>query len=81
MSDNEPVPPKGAHLIGRAIVMLGWLLFAAAAGLIAVMIYWGSLNGGGIILAVLIAICGGAALALGHNVENSRVGKPPTYRG
>lgn len=78
MSDNEPVPPKGARAMGDVVLALGVLLFVAAAALIVLMFVRGTPNAGGIILALLVAGCGAVALALGSSIKNSRAGKRPS---
>lgn len=72
MSDHPPAPPQGARGVGRAIVVLGWLLFAAAIGIVALMVALGSVRAGGVVLAILVAGCGLVAVMLGTNIAHSR---------
>jgi hypothetical protein len=81
MSDNPPPPPQGARGIGRAIALLGWLLFAVAIGIIVLMAVLGSIRAGGVVLAILVAGSGLVALMLGSNIAHSRVSGRPSDRG
>lgn len=81
MSDKAPPPPQGARGIGRAIGVLGWLLFAVAVGIIVLMAVLGSIRAGGVVLAILVAGSGLVALMLGSNIAHSRARGRPSDRG
>lgn len=72
MSDNKPTPPKGAQAVGMILLASSALFFAAAVGLVVLMIVQGSVRPAGIVLALVLAGCGGAGIAVGQALRKSR---------
>lgn len=68
----DPAPPRGAALGGRLIEIIGWLIVALAAGMIVLQVVWGSASIAGVVLALLVAVTGGATVGIGRAVERSR---------
>ena len=70
--DVEPAPLRAAAVGGRIIEIIGWLVVALAAGMIVLQAATGSVSVAGVVLALFVAIAGGAAVGIGRAVERSR---------
>lgn len=82
MSDSDPVHPRGAWLIGHALVGVGWLIIALAFGIVVLEIALHAVRATGIVAAIILAFAGGTALAVGHGIQRSRLPEPePTNDG
>jgi hypothetical protein len=72
MSGSDPAPPRGAAIGGRIVEIVGWLIIAVAAGTIVLQVTKGSLSIAGVVLALFVAVAGGATVGIGRAVERSR---------
>ena len=72
MSESDPAPPRGAAIGGRVVEIVGWVIVAVAAGTVVLQVTKGSVSIAGIVLALFVAVAGGATVAIGRAVERSR---------
>lgn len=72
MAESDPVPPRGAAIAGRVVEIIGWVLVAVAVGLIVLQVVEASVSIPGIVLALFVAVAGGATVATGRSIERSR---------
>ena len=72
MTEPDPVPPRGAAIGGRVVEIIGWMIVALAAGLVVFQVVQGSLSIAGIVLALFLAVAGGATVGMGRAIERSR---------
>ena len=70
--DFRPSAPRSAAIGGRLIEIIGWVIVALAAGLIALQIVQGSVSIAGVVLALFVAVAGGATVGTGRTIERSR---------
>jgi len=72
MAESDPTPPRGAAIAGRGVEIIGWVLVAVAVGLIVLQVVEASASIPGVVLALLVAVAGGATVATGRTIERSR---------
>ena len=72
MAESGPAPPRGAAAAGRIVEVLGWVIVALAVGLVVVQVVGASVSIPGIVLAVFVAVAGGATVGTGRAIERSR---------
>jgi hypothetical protein len=72
MSGSDPVPPRGAAIGGRVVEIVGWVIVALAAGLVVLQVVQASVSIPGIVLALFVAVAGGATVGIGRAIERSR---------
>jgi len=72
MAELDPAPPRGAAIGGRIVEIIGWVIVALAAGLVVLQVVQGSVSIAGIVLALFVAVAGGATVAMGRAIERSR---------
>ena len=72
MAESDPAPPRGAAIGGRVVEVIGWLIVALAAGLIVLQAVQRSVSIPGIVLALFVAVAGGATVGMGRAIERSR---------
>lgn len=72
MSANDPIRPRGASIGGRVLVVIGGLLVALGVGLVVLQVVAGTLNAGGIVLALFVSAAGAAPIAIGRGIAQSR---------
>jgi hypothetical protein len=72
MSGSDPAPPRGAAIGGRVVEILGWVIIVVAAGTVVLQVTKGSLSIAGVVLALFVAVAGGATVGIGRAVERSR---------
>jgi len=72
MAQPDPTPPRAAAIGGRVLEMFGWVIVALAAGLIVLQVIQASVSIAGIVLALFVAVAGGATVSVGRAVERSR---------
>ena len=72
MADFDPAPPRAATIGGRLVEIIGWLIVAVAAASIVVQVATGSSSIAGIVLALFVAVAGGATVGVGRTIERSR---------
>jgi hypothetical protein len=70
--DTRPSAPRSAAVGGRVIEILGWGIVALAVGLIVLQVVQGSVSIAGIVLALFVAVAGGATVGTGRTIERSR---------
>jgi hypothetical protein len=68
----DPIPPRGAAIGGRFVEVIGWIIVALAVGLIVLQIVQSSVSIAGVVLALFVAVAGGAAVGMGRTIERSR---------
>jgi len=54
------------------VEVIGWIIVVLAAGLIVVQIVQRSVSIAGIVLALFVAVAGGATVGVGRTIERSR---------
>jgi len=54
------------------VEILGWVIVALAAGLVVLQVVGASVSIPGIVLAVFVAVAGGATVGTGRAIERSR---------
>jgi hypothetical protein len=72
MAESDPTPTRTAAIGGRVVEIIGWIIVALAAGLIVVQVVFGSVSIAGIVLALFVAVAGGATVGVGRAIERSR---------
>jgi len=72
MAESDPAPTRTATLGGRFVEVIGWIIVVLAAGLIVVQIVQRSVSIAGIVLALFVAVAGGATVGVGRTIERSR---------
>jgi hypothetical protein len=72
MAESDPAPPRGAAIGGRAVEIIGWVIVALSVGLVVYQVTQGSVSIAGIALALLVAVAGGATVAMGRAIVRSR---------
>jgi len=72
MPESGPAPTRAATIGGRLVEVIGWLVVVLAAGLVVTQVVSGSVTIAGIVLAVFVAVAGGAILSIGRAVGRSR---------
>jgi hypothetical protein len=72
MPEFDPAPSRAASIGGRLIEILGWIIVALSAAAIVLQVVAGSWSIAGIVLALFVAVAGGATVGVGRAVERSR---------
>ena len=72
MAEPDPAPPRGAAIGGRVVEVIGGMIVALAAGLVVLQVVQGSVSIAGIVLALFVAVAGGATVGMGRAIERSR---------
>ncbi|HKY57552.1 MAG TPA: hypothetical protein VJL80_05900 [Aeromicrobium sp.] len=72
MPEFDPAPSRAATIGGRLIEILGWIIVALSAAAIVLQVVAGSWSIAGIVLALFVAVAGGATVGVGRAVERSR---------
>jgi hypothetical protein len=72
MAEFDPAPPRGAAMGGRVVEVIGWVIVALAAGLIVLQVVQASVSIGGVVLALFVAVAGGATVGMGRAIVRSR---------
>ena len=72
LSGSDPAPPRGDVIGGRIVEIVGWVIIAVAAGTVVLQVTKGSLSIAGVVLALFVAVAGGATVGIGRAVERSR---------
>lgn len=72
MTESDPTPPRGAAIGGRVVEVIGWVIVALAAGLVVLQLVRGWVSIAGIVLALFVAVAGGATIGMGRAIERSR---------
>ena len=72
MAESDPAPPRGAAIGGRVVEIIGWVIVALAVGLVVLQVVQGSVSIAGIVLALFVAVAGGATVGIGRAIERSR---------
>ena len=72
MPELGPASPRGAAIGGRVVEIIGWVIVALAAGLVVFQVVQGSVSIAGIVLALFVAVAGGATVGMGRAIERSR---------
>lgn len=72
MPEFDPAPSRAASIGGRLIEILGWGIVALSAAAIVLQVVAGSWSIAGIVLALFVAVAGGATVGVGRAVERSR---------
>jgi hypothetical protein len=68
----DPAPPRAAAIGGRVVEIIGWVIVALATGLIVLQVVETSLSISGVVLALFVAVAGGATVGIGRAIERSR---------
>ena len=72
VDDHVPVRPRAATVGGRLVEVIGWLIVALAAGLVILQIVQGTVAIAGVVLALFVAVAGGATVGIGRSITRSR---------
>jgi hypothetical protein len=72
MPESQPARPRAAALGGRFVELIGWVIVLLAAGLVVLQIVERSVSIAGLVLALFVAVAGGATVGTGRTIERSR---------
>ena len=72
MAERDPAPPRGAAIGGRVVEIIGWVIVALSVGLVVYQVAQGSVSIAGVVLALFVAVSGGATVGMGRTIERSR---------
>ena len=72
MAEPDPAAPRGAAIGGRVVEIIGWVIVALSVGLVVYQVAQGAVSIAGIVLALFVAVAGGATVGMGRAIERSR---------
>ena len=72
MAEPGPRPTRAATIGGRLVESSGWIIVVLSVGLIVIQVVQGSISIAGVVLALFVAVAGGATVGTGRTIERSR---------